>query len=51
MREALIQWGCARKLYVDAKVSMQCKCVRTNMVRVDIMHNTDTRMANACNGR
>ena len=27
-RQALTQWGCARKLYAAVRVSMQCTCVK-----------------------
>ncbi len=48
MRQALIQWGCARKLYAAVRVSMQCTCVKMNMVRLAVMLNSETRMTHVC---
>ncbi len=51
MRQALIQCGCARKLYAAARVSMQCTCVTMNMVRFAVMLNNESRMTHVCNTR
>ena len=48
MKKAVIQWGCARKLYAAARVSMQCTCVKMNMVTFAIMLNIETRMTHVC---
>ena len=48
MRQAVIQWGCARKLHAAATVSMQCTCVRMNMVMFAAMFNSETRMTHVC---
>ena len=51
MRQAVIQWGCARKLFAAATVSMQCTCVKsvkTNMVTFAVMLNNETRMTHIC---
>ena len=31
MRQALTQWGCARKLYAAVRVRMQCTCMKIKM--------------------
>ena len=48
MRQAVIQWGCARKLHAAATVSMQCTCVRMNMAVFAAMFNSKTRMTHVC---
>jgi len=40
-----------RKLYAAARVSMQCTCVRMNMVRFAVALNSETRMTHVCNTR
>jgi len=47
-RQALTQWGCARKLYAAITVSMQCTCVRIKMVKRAVMLSIETRMTHVC---